>query len=107
MEHRIQTPENWSFSLSFLFIFIQLCVGAIANRGQWEQGCSLFMATDLGPVRAARKKKKKKKNYFNSFKIYFLVFSFVGIHYLILHALIQDIRKTFSGVQFVWEIFYS
>ena len=23
---------------------IQSCVGAIANRGQWEQGCSLFMA---------------------------------------------------------------
>ena len=38
---------------------IHSCVGAIANRGQWEQGCSLFMATDLGPVRATRKKKKK------------------------------------------------
>ena len=36
---------------------IHSCVGAIANRGQWEQGCSLFMATDLGPVRATRKKK--------------------------------------------------
>ena len=35
----------------------RICVGAIANRGQWEQGCSLFMATDLGPVRATRKKK--------------------------------------------------
>ena len=33
------------------------CVGAIANRGQWEQGCRLFMATDLGPVTATRKKK--------------------------------------------------
>ena len=32
-------------------------VGAIANRGQWEQGCSLFTATDLGPVRATRTKK--------------------------------------------------
>ena len=32
-------------------------VGAIANRGQWEQGCSRFMATDLGPVRATRRKK--------------------------------------------------
>ena len=43
-------------------------VGTIANRGQWEQGCSLFMSTDLGPVRATRKKKKKKilylRNYF-------------------------------------------
>ena len=39
---------------------IHSCVGAIANRGQWEQGCSLFMATDLGPVRATRKKKKDK-----------------------------------------------
>ena len=39
----------------------QSCVGAIANRGQWEQGCSLFMATDLGPVRATSRKKKKKK----------------------------------------------
>ena len=38
---------------------IHSCVGAIANRGQWEQGCSLFMATDLGPVRATSKKKKK------------------------------------------------
>ena len=38
---------------------IQSCVGAIANRGQWEQGCSLFMATDLGPVRATRRKKKR------------------------------------------------
>ena len=28
------------------------------NRGQWEQGCSLFMATDLGPVRATHRKKK-------------------------------------------------
>ena len=36
---------------------IQSCVGAIANRGQQEQGCSLYMATDLGPVRATRKKK--------------------------------------------------
>ena len=33
----------------------------VANRGQWEQGCSLSMATDVGPVRATRKKKKKKK----------------------------------------------
>ena len=40
---------------------IHSCVGAIANIGQWEQGCSLFMATDLGPVRATRIKKKKKK----------------------------------------------
>ena len=40
---------------------IQSCVGAIANRGQWEQECSLFMATDLGPVRATRKKKKNRK----------------------------------------------
>ena len=40
---------------------IHSCVGAIANRGQWEQGCSLFMTTDLGPVRATRNKKKKKK----------------------------------------------
>ena len=39
------------------------CVGAIANRGQWEQGCSLFMATDLGPVRATRKKKILTKEY--------------------------------------------
>ena len=37
---------------------IHSCVGAIANRGQWEQGCSLFMATDLGPVRATHRKKK-------------------------------------------------
>ena len=36
---------------------IHSCVGAIANRGQWEQGCRLFMATDLGPVRTTRKKK--------------------------------------------------
>ena len=35
---------------------------AIENRGQWEQGCSLSMATDLGPVKATRKKEKKKKN---------------------------------------------
>ena len=34
------------------------CVGAIANRGQLEQGCSLSMATVMGPVRATRKKKK-------------------------------------------------
>ena len=27
-------------------------------KGQWEQGCSLYMATDLAPVRATRKKKK-------------------------------------------------
>ena len=27
------------------------------KRGQWEQGCGLFMATDLDPVRATRKKK--------------------------------------------------
>ena len=33
---------------------------AIANRGQWDQGCSLFMATDLGPVRATHKKNKIK-----------------------------------------------
>ena len=38
---------------------IHSCVGAIANRGQWEQGCRLFMATDLGPVRTTREKKKK------------------------------------------------
>ena len=38
----------------------QSCVGAIANRGQWEQGCSLSMDTDLGPVRATRRKKNKK-----------------------------------------------
>ena len=35
---------------------LNICVGAIANRG--EQGCSLPMATDLGPVRATSKKKK-------------------------------------------------
>ena len=39
---------------------IHSCVGAIANRGQWDQGCSLLMATDLGPVRATRKNKNKK-----------------------------------------------
>ena len=33
----------------------------LASVGQWEQGCSLFMATDLGPVRATRRRKKKKK----------------------------------------------
>ena len=38
---------------------IHSCVEAIANRGQWEQGCSLLMATDLGPVRAKRRKKNK------------------------------------------------
>ena len=38
---------------------IHSCVGAIANRGQWEQGCRLFMATDLGPVRTTQEKKKK------------------------------------------------
>ena len=38
------------------------CVGAIANRGQWEQGCNLLMATDLGPVRATHKKKKTEQN---------------------------------------------
>ena len=32
------------------------CVGNIADRGQWEQGCSRLMATDLGPVKATRKK---------------------------------------------------
>ena len=37
------------------------CVGAIANRGQWEQGCSRLMATDLGPVRATRRKKNKQR----------------------------------------------
>ena len=37
---------------------IHSCVGAITNRGQWEQGCRLFMATDLGPVRATQEKKK-------------------------------------------------
>ena len=42
-----------------MFIKEYKCVGAIANRGQWEQGCSLFMATDLGPVRATRREKKK------------------------------------------------
>ena len=36
---------------------IHACVGAIANRGQYEQGCNLYMATDLGRVRATRKKK--------------------------------------------------
>ena len=36
---------------------IHSCVGAIANRGQWKQGCSLFMATDLGPARATCRKK--------------------------------------------------
>ena len=36
---------------------IHSCVGAIANRGQWEQGCSPLMAKDLGPVRATHKKK--------------------------------------------------
>ena len=30
----------------------------IVNTGQWEQGCNLYIATDLGPVRATRKKKK-------------------------------------------------
>ena len=37
---------------------INSCIGAIANRGQWEQACRLFMATDLGPVRATRRKKR-------------------------------------------------
>ena len=31
------------------------------NIGQWEQGCSLPMATDLSPIRATHRKKKKKK----------------------------------------------
>ena len=52
--------QVWSASVPF-----QSFVGAIANRGQWEQGCSLFIATDLGPVRATRKKKKKKTELFN------------------------------------------
>ena len=42
---------------------IQSCVGAIANRGQWSQGCSLFMTTDLDPNRATRRKKQKKTLY--------------------------------------------
>ena len=45
---------------------VNICVGAIANRGQWEQGCRLFIATDLGPVRATSKKKKQKKTYWAS-----------------------------------------
>ena len=35
-----------------------ICVGAMANRGRWDQGCSLPMATHLGQVRATRRKKK-------------------------------------------------
>ena len=31
-------------------MYIILCVGAIANRGQSEQGCCLFMATDLSQL---------------------------------------------------------
>ena len=38
-------------------VSIHSCVGAIANEGRWEQGCSLPMSTDLGPVRATREKK--------------------------------------------------
>ena len=42
---------------------IHSCVGAIANRARWEQGCSLPMATDLGPVRATHGKKKLVKHF--------------------------------------------
>ena len=40
---------------------IHSCVGAIANRGQWEQGWSLFMTTDLGPVGATGRKKNSDR----------------------------------------------
>ena len=50
--HRNAQVQVWLAPLP-----IHSCVGAIANRGQWEQGCRLFMATDLGPVRTTRKKK--------------------------------------------------
>ena len=35
---------------------------------QWEQGYSLFMATDLCPVRATRKKKQKKNLQIHSWR---------------------------------------
>ena len=54
-------PNNAQVQVWLAPLPIHSCVGAIANRGQWEQGCSLFMATDLGPVRATHRKKKKKK----------------------------------------------
>ena len=44
---------------------IHSCVGAIANRGQGEQGCSPLMATDLGPARATHIKKMFNKQFFN------------------------------------------
>ena len=53
--HRNAQVQVWLAPVPF-----QSCVGAIANRGQWEQGCSLFMTTDLGPVRATHRKKTKQ-----------------------------------------------
>ena len=47
------TKLNWLAPLP-----INSCVGAIANSGQWEQGCNLYMSTDLGPVRATCRKKE-------------------------------------------------
>ena len=46
----------------------------IKNRGQWEQGSTLVMATDLGRVRATGKKKKKKKKFHFTWKLNLVLF---------------------------------
>ena len=58
----------------------------IKNRGQWEQGSTLVMATDLGRVRATGKKKKKKKKV-----SFYLEIEFGAIYYFKTR---QDMMKT-------------
>ena len=51
--------ETKNFECQWVFLLFLLLF-----PGQWEQGCSLFMATYLGPVRATR---RKKNSFFDSF----------------------------------------
>ena len=57
LKEDINGKINSNKANSYGIIMMPKSVVAIANRGQWEQGCNLYMATDLGPVRAKRTKK--------------------------------------------------
>ena len=46
--------ETWGFPVVKLG---RTKLPVMVYKGQWEQGCSLYMATDLGPFRATSEKK--------------------------------------------------
>ena len=56
-----------------------ICVGAVANRMPMDQECSLYMTTDLGPIRATLEKNVQNEHVFLSTLLFVFIFDMKSI----------------------------